>query len=201
MKKTLLVLALLVLTLAANAIPAKPGLKKTITLADGTQIVATLVGDEHGHFYRGSDGKAYNLATGETYYQEIDAEVVKASAKARRAKANQRRANRLKAPANKIGEYGNYTGKKKGIIILVNFTDTKFTATKSDFDNIANTKNYVSGNYKGSMYDYFYAQSDGKFELSFDVVGPYTVSKASSYYGENDSDGNDLYPATMVIGG
>ena len=199
MKKTLLVLALLVLTLAANAIPAKPGLKKTITLADGTQIVATLVGDEHGHFYRGSDGKAYNLATGETYYQEIDAEAVKASAKARRAKANQRRANRLKAPANKIGEYGNYTGKKKGIIILVNFTDTKFTATRSDFDNIANTKNYVSGNYKGSMYDYFYAQSDGKFELTFDVVGPYTVSKASSYYGGNDEDGNDLYPATMVI--
>ena len=201
MKKTLLVLALLVLTLAANAIPAKPGLKKTITLADGTQIVATLVGDEHGHFYRGSDGKAYNLATGETYYQEIDAEVVKASAKARRAKANQRRANRLKAPAKKVGTIGNYTGQKKGLIILAQFTDTKFQASNNLalYKRIANEEGLKVGNFDGSVHDYFTSQSDSQFDLTFDVVGPVTVSKAASYYGGNDNHGDDKYPATMVI--
>ena len=35
--------------------------------------------------------------------------------------------------------------------------------------------------------------------MEFDVVGPVTVSMAQSYYGSNDSQGNDKYPATMVI--
>ena len=34
--------------------------------------------------------------------------------------------------------------------------------------------------------------------LTVDVVGPYTVSKAMSYYGSNDSDGQDSNPDEMV---
>ena len=67
------------------------------------------------------------------------------------------------------------------------------------FQRIANEKDFSNGDFKGSMYDYFYAQSEGKFELTFDVVGPVTVSNTQSYYGSNDSYGNDKHPAEMVI--
>lgn len=98
----------------------------------------------------------------------------------------------------KVGSVGSISGDKKGIIILVNFTDKSFAASQSDFYNLANTVNYNSGNYKGSMYDYFYAQSEGQFRLTFDVVGPYTLSHNCAYYGGNDSSGDDLRPGNMV---
>lgn len=50
------------------------------------------------------------------------------------------------------------------------------------------------------MSDYFRAQSGGQFLLTFDVVGPVTLSKEYKYYGENDSDGNDMRPEEMVVG-
>ena len=65
---------------------------------------------------------------------------------------------------------------------------------------IANEVNFSEGNFRGSMADYFKAQSRGKFLLSFDVVGPVTVSKKASYYGENSDDENeeDLHPGEMI---
>ena len=182
----------------AFAVPAKPGLKRTITLANGQTVTATLVGDEFGHFYRGTDGKAYNQVPGQLYYQEVNAESLKTKANTRRAKTNARRSQRMKAPS-KVGTINPLSGDKKGLIILVNFKNKSFTASNSDFNKLANTVNYSSGNYKGSMYDYFYAQSDGQFRLTFDVVGPVTVSQNYAYYGGNDSDGNDEHPAEMVI--
>ena len=188
---------LLLLALVTFAVPAKPGLKRTLTLTDGTTVSAVLVGDEHGHFWRGADGKSYQMVAGSDKFQEVNGKEIIEKAKQKRAKANQRRTKRL-AP-RKVGEVGSITGDKKGIIILVNFKDKSFTATQSDFNKLANQVNYNSGNYKGSMYDYFYAQSDGKFRLTFDVVGPVTVSQNYAYYGENNSNGDDKKPAEMIV--
>ncbi len=201
--------SLLLLALAASAVPAKPGLTRTLTLTDGSTVDATLVGDEYLHYWLGEDGKAYQAVSqqkrgakagseeGDAVYQTFDVEAAKKSAYERRNGANQQRARRL-AP-RKVGTVGPISGNKKGIIILVNFQDIAFTATQSDFNNLANSVNYNSGNYKGSMYDYFYAQSDGQFQLTFDVVGPYTVSKNYAYYGANDSNGSDVHPGEMVV--
>ncbi|MBP5770491.1 MAG: endonuclease [Bacteroidaceae bacterium] len=194
-KRFAMLVSLMLLAVATFAVPAKPGLKRLLTLSDGTTVSATLVGDEHAHYWLGADGKAYQSA-GDNVYQSVDLQAVRKHGAQRRAAANQRRTRRL-AP-RKIGEVGSITGDKKGIIILVNFKDVSFTATQADFNNLANTPNYNSGNYKGSMYDYFYAQSDGQFRLTFDVVGPYTLSKNCAYYGGNNSKGDDLRPGAMV---
>ena len=194
-KRAMMLVSVLVLAMATFAVPAKPGLKRQLTLTDGTTVSATLVGDEHAHYWLGADGKAYQSA-GNDVYQSVDLQAVKQHGAQRRAAANQRRTRRL-AP-RKVGEVGSITGDKKGIIILVNFKDVSFTATQADFNNLANTPNYSSGNYNGSMYDYFYAQSDGQFRLTFDVVGPYTLSQNCAYYGGNDSSGDDLRPGAMV---
>ncbi len=188
---------MMMVSAVALAIPAKPGLTRKIQLSDGTSITARLTGDEHAHYWLGDDGKAYILTDDKA--QQIDVEAVKTRALARRSQANARRAKRL-AP-QKVGEIGNYIGQKKGIIILVNFSNVSFKSENNNalYQRIANEKNFSYGNFKGSMYDYFYAQSDGQFELTFDVVGPVTVSNTQSYYGSNDSQGSDKYPATMVI--
>ncbi len=194
-KRAMMLVSVLMLAMATFAVPAKPGLRRLLTLTDGTTVSATLVGDEHAHYWLGADGKAYQSA-GDNVYQSVDLQAVKQHGVQRRVAANQRRTRRL-AP-RKVGEVGSITGDKKGIIILVNFKDVSFTATQEDFNKLANKPNYNSGNYKGSMYDYFYAQSDGQFRLTFDVVGPYTLSQNCAYYGGNDSSGDDLRPGEMV---
>ncbi len=200
LKKGMLLLWMATMTLAINAVPAKPGLVRTLKLSDGTTVQARLVGDEHGHYWLSSNGKAYRSEGNTEIFRSVDIQSVKKVAETRRKEANSRRSNRLAAP-KKVGNVGNYTGKKKGIIILVNFADVKFQSANNNalYQRIANERNFSYGNFKGSMYDYFYAQSEGQFELEFDVVGPVTVSMAQSYYGSNDSQGNDKFPATMVI--
>lgn len=184
------------------AVPAKPGLFRVLTLQDGTTVHARLVGDEHGHYWLGDDGKAYQ-SVGDTY-QLVDREAIGAHASQRRQEANQRRAQRL-APARRSGgAVGNYEGEKKGLIILVNFQDVTFgnEHTRERFDDIANTKNFNDNwRFEGSVRDYFLAQSERKFDLTFDVVGPVTVSRNQGYYGnnKNNTDGNDEHPAEMVI--
>ena len=197
MKKVLCSMMMLAVTMAVMAVPAKKGLTKTIQLANGTEMKATLVGDEYGHFWKTQDGKAYQKIAGT--YQEVNAKAVAEKAKARRNKVNAQRVKRLKA-AKRVGEVGSYQGTKKAIMILVNFSDVKYQASHDNalFRKIANQENFNDGFFKGSMRDYFKAQSRGQFEMDFDVVGPVTVSKAASYYGQNDTEGNDMYPGLMV---
>ena len=186
MKKFLFTLSLLVVTTAMMAVPAKRGQWKTLKLQDGTEVRAMLVGDEHGHFWRAADGQAYAKQSGTSYYTAVDAKQIAAKAKVRRQQVNAQRAKRLRA-ARRMGDLGNYFGKKRGIIILVNFQDKQFQTTHDNtlFNRIANEEGFSEGNFKGSMADYFKAQSRGLFELDFGVVGPVTVSQNASYYGEN----------------
>ncbi len=199
MKKFIVSLALTLVALSVSAIPAKPRIIRTLTLSDGTTVKAQLIGDEHGHYWLAQDGRAYQQQEGTAYFSEVSLSSVTTKAQARRSQSNARRTKRL-AP-RRVGEVGAITGKKKGIIILVNFSDVSFQKANDNalYQRIANEKNFSYGDFKGSMYDYFYAQSEGQFELTFDVVGPVTVSNTQSYYGSNDSSGNDKYPATMVI--
>lgn len=116
-----------------------------------------------------------------------------------------RRANgqRCKKAASKraFGHPTNYKGDKKGLVILVNFADVKMHATTAhaDFNNMFNQVGYAYDNAIGSVHDYFYSQSYGQFNLTFDVVGPVTLNKSYSYYGSNSSSGNDLHADEMVV--
>ena len=196
-RRMVLSLLVLMMTVSASAIPAKPGLKRHITLADGTTVEVRLVGDEHGHFWMAADGRAYREERPEVF-KTVDLEEVRAHAQTRRTAYQEAQGRRL--GPKRVGEVGSYFGQKKGLIILVNFSDVTFKSSNNNalYQRIANEVGFTEGNFKGSMRDYFYAQSGGQFELTFDVVGPVTVSKNQSYYGSNDYNGDDKYPATMV---
>ncbi len=92
-----------------------------------------------------------------------------------------------------------YEGKKRGLMILVSFSDLDFKQAnpQQTFHAMANEVNYKGNNQYGSVYDYFYSQSAGKFSLNFDVVGPVKLSKNMSYYGA-DIGGEDVRCGEMV---
>ena len=200
MKKFFTVMMMLVVTMAVMAVPEKKGLWKTITLGDGTEVRATLVGDEHGHFWKGENGATY--IEQDDAFVAVDAQQIVEKAKARRAKVNAKRAKRLAPRRVSMGEQTHYTGKKKGIVILMQFTDKKFQSANNQakYNDVLNKENYSTGNFKGSVADYFKAQSGGIFELEFDVVGPYTAKNYFAYYGKDSGgEGNDQHPDELVV--
>lgn len=198
MKRWFTLWVVLFVVLSAIAVPAKPGVWRTISLTDGTQVKVQLVGDEFMHYYQSADGTRYLYdAASATYQVYSDSQFSNSRHKAvaRRAKANNRRAVRRKADVTNI-----FQGTKKGLIILAQFTDSKFQSghDRALYNKIANAENYTDNGFKGSVKDYFKAQSAGQFELDFDVVGICQLKNPCSYYGGNDSHGNDLHAGEMV---
>lgn len=199
MKRWFTLWVVLFVVLSAMAVPAKPGVWRTISLTDGTQVKVQLVGDEFMHYYQSADGTRYLYdAASATYQVYSDSQFSNSRCKAvaRRAKANNRRAVRRKADVTNI-----FQGTKKGLIILAQFTDSKFQSghDRALYNKIANAENYTDNGFKGSVKDYFKAQSAGQFELDFDVVGICQLKNPCSYYGGNDaSTGEDLRAGEMV---
>lgn len=214
MKKLYLMLSMLfAFGMAANAVPAKR-IQKVITLANGTQVSVELRGDEYLSWWEGTDGTAYRTtATDENVFEAFDLEAQKPAAAARRARTEQGRVARLARVKNSLkgaddkmrglgGDHITYKGVKKGLVVLVDFKNKKF-ADGHDLEyykNVINGKDFTdeAEGYVGSVRDYFLAQSNGQFELDFDVVGPVTMSKNYGYYGNDGAYQKDEKVYEMI---
>lgn len=214
MKKLYLMLSMLfAFGAAANAVPAKK-LQKVITLANGTQVSVELRGDEYLSWWEGTDGTAYRTtATDENVFEAFDLEAQKPAAAARRARTEQGRVARLARVKNSLkgaddkmrglgGDHITYKGVKKGLVVLVDFKNKPF-ADEHDLEyykNVINGKDFTdeAEGYVGSVRDYFLAQSNGQFELDFDVVGPVTMSKNYGYYGNDGAYQKDEKVYEMI---
>ena len=85
---------------------------------------------------------------------------------------------------------------KKGIAILAQFPNTKFTYTKEDFHNLLNQKGY---NNTGSAKDYYESQFGEGWEFIFDVSDIVTLPNDVKYYGANNpANGQDSKPAELI---
>lgn len=201
-----LIVALLAFTCPSRSVPAKRGVWRTVTLSNGLTIKVRLCGDEHAHWWQAEDGSCFDvdsLGKGKAVVPQELMSKARSRMAARRQAA--RRANAKKASQRIAtnGNTGKFQGQRHGLIILVNFADSKFNTSKFGptqtlYSRIANEANYGENNFKGSISDYFKAQSGGKFLLDFDVAGPVTLSHGYSYYGQNDDDGYDKRPKEMV---
>ena len=202
MKKTYLTFLFALISVCVLAVPAKRGLWKTVKLADGTEVRVELCGDEYGKFWRAADGKVY-VETQETGVYELSdmQKIIKKAGEVRKA------AHKASSEMKKANAAGNqrisYTGKKKGLIILAQFKDTKFKPahTLDLYKRIINEIGFSHQEYgfKGSVKDYFLSQSYGQMVFDFDVVGPVTLKYSYKYYGQNDPyTGNDKYPGKMI---
>ncbi len=118
---------------------------------------------------------------------------VENSSRKRFIRRNEARARQAYKTSPQFGTRRSYTGKRRGLVILVNFPDLKMKDknTKEQFYRAFNEKNYSDNGHNGSVHDYFYDQSYGMFDIDFDFFGPVTLQYSYSYYGKNNGNGDD----------
>ena len=221
----LLIMACLWCWVGALAVPANPN-AYVVTQPDGTRISVRLCGDEYYHYYTTEDGTPVTLCDDGFYrYTTIDAQnnlvasanvvgKVNASVLPDKKSVMQRhkelhKVNKtrksvklpeaqapMRSAARNAGSNG---GVVKGIIVLAEFQDQKFTFSQKAINDKMNKVGYTDeyGSI-GSARDYFVAQSYGQFQPEFDVVGPVTLSQNMAYYGANSQGANDIRPHEMV---
>ena len=94
-----------------------------------------------------------------------------------------------------------YIGERRQLVVLVSFCDLSFQEPDplSRWHRIFNEQAFSEGSYVGSVHDYFYAQSYGQFDLTFDL---YYVSLAESrvkYRSTQADDENSQYLVHDII--
>jgi M6 family metalloprotease-like protein len=197
MKKLGILVVFFATVVAAWAVPArKTGI--AVTQPDGSEVTVYQHGDEHFHWQTNEKGEWIELDENGFYRVTEALSVEQIEAK---RMASSKRAALAAYPLNVA---------PRGLVILVNFSDVAFETEKAEMDSMLIGENYTrnysysykgktySVNSKGSARQYFQDASNGQYNPQFDVIGPVTVSNNVSYYGKNDSYGNDMYADKMV---
>lgn len=180
--------------LMVSAVPAKRE-RCTLTLADGSTVEATWMGDESMHFYMTDEGRCLQEdSLGIAHF--VDAEQLHRRWTAKAAKRKTAMERRTASKRSKAG--GMTTGSKRGLVILIQFPQTPFHFTNANFQRIFNEVGYTDEVNIGSVHDYFLDASYGRFDFTFDVVGPVELEHSLSYYGNNNGNGDDQAVGQMV---
>ena len=192
MKKIIVSLFALMIAGVALAVPAYRGWQ-TKTQPDGTTIEVRLVGDEFHHYWEDQAGNVVQCDS-QGYWRVAESQPTPATIKARRQASHMLQSR----PQRAIGDM-NFA--PRGLVILVNFKDSKFnnTNTASAMNDLMNSSSYTYNGATGSVRQYFSDQSDGQYAPDFDVIGPVTLPDYVSHYGGNDYEGNDKLPGDMVV--
>ena len=105
------------------------------------------------------------------------------------------------APMHAGGDF--YYGDRHQLVVLVSFPDRQFqddeTTTLTKWDKIFNAEDYHEGSFVGSVHDYFYAQSYGKFNLIFDLVQVNLPDSVSKYRSTTTLDENSQYMVDDIV--
>ena len=194
MKKISIVISLLLCSVAMMAKPARPGFFN-YTQPDGTVIRIQRHGDEWGHWTTNSQGQVVRQDA-DGFFRVVEEMDTKTAAQLAKIRRNAKKQAMLQAPA----KASLATGQKHFLLLLVEFSDVSFTISnpQETIDAALNQEGYSLHGAIGSARDYYYQNSDGSFEPIFDVYGPIKLDKKVSYYGGNDSYGNDTKPEVAV---
>ena len=194
MKKLTLSLTILLLTLSTFAVPAYRGWQ-TKSQPDGTTIQVRLIGDEFYHYWQDQAGNVVKCDS-LGYWRVVESQPTPATIKARRQASAMLQSRPKKA-------VGSVNLAPRGLVILVNFKDTKFNASNTQvaMNDLMNSSSYTYNGATGSVRQFFSDQSDGQYEPDFDVIGPVTLSNNVDYYGGNVNNerGQDKLPGDMVV--
>jgi M6 family metalloprotease-like protein len=188
------------------AVPAYPGLIK-FEQPDGTIISLYLKGDEKINYAETQDGYTI-LVTGYGEYQyamkDGDGDLVFSGIKV--SPESQRTSDDIKFLMN-LEKGLKFSGRQKEMMlsvwemkedaqqksfpstgertllcILMETPDVPFIRTVEEFDALFNQLNYTFEGATGSVKDYYLENSYGQFDLTVDIVGPYTASNNMANY-------------------
>lgn len=218
--RTILFIYLLFATIMSHAIPAKK-IWRTFTQSDGSTLRVLLVGDEHLNYFLTEDKVPLVKRNKDFFYAKNEQgklvssgilahENMQRTAAEKNAISSVEDIETLRQTAptrhrqlNKLPPVRKdlYKGDRKGLIILVNFSDNTFSMDdpQATYEEIANKKGYNGYEGVGSVHDYFYDQSNGQFNLTFDVVGPITLKHTIAYYGADKDGQNDVNVSEMIV--
>ena len=206
MNRLFLLLSFLLISLKGVCCPAYP-YRVSVSCADGNTEVF-LYGDEHSKWGETIDGytviqnqndqwcyavvdhesgfltpSAFSLVNREQYNEDYMKFLIN-TPKHLRPQSSLHRTEGLFQIGKAIGE-------RRILVILMDFTDLRFSKTQQDFERLFNQKNYNEDGAQGSVKDYYMSVSYGQLSLICDVFGPYTASHPMSYYGSNSISGSD----------
>lgn len=171
MKKLFFILSLILAGNEMFAGPADPSPHEYIQ-PDGSKVTFFIHGDEYLNWMTDANGNAIERGSDGFFHQcskPSDAEYEKAARM------------RSMAVRPSMAESRGLTGEKKFCVIMVQFSDVKFTKTKAQIEKMFNGTGSESGS-TGSVKEYWTDQSDGTFIPTFDVYGPYTMDNTISTY-------------------
>lgn len=223
MKRYLFFVIFVFQTAVSFAIPAK-SVWRTVIQKDGSSIRVKLTGDEHFHYYVTEDNVPLVERGGSFYYASVrNGRLVSTGVTAHDANSRSVAERQVKTDMEQLRSLHAdilrnrviekiplrnrkvYAGEKRGLVILAEFPNCRFSMAdpKSAYGDILNKPGYKheikSGIYaQGSVHDYFFDQSYGKFNLTFDVVGPVMLKHNVEYYGKDGEDGNDTNVSDMI---
>ena len=207
----------------ASAVKADPR-PREVTMPDGSAVTLQLIGDEHAHYYRTPDGYPVERAADGFFYfldRKTDGSVAlsgirpggpgetdfKASANLPAVYEALRNRNESKPSRRAVKKraVGTSTypthGQGRGIVVLVEYRDVKFKSPdpNGDFYRMLNERGYSDNGATGCAAEWFIDNSMGQFIPEFDVYGPITLAHEMSYYGKNDSKGDDINAHFMAV--
>lgn len=204
----------------AHAVPAMRGLRPVLQ-ADGSTIMIQRVGDERLHFNLDSAGALLRSVDGIYRHASLlpDGSLADSPVPVKwESEPVQTMVSRLcekmgadaSVPVMRTPGIGMIPGRtfpvmgeQKAIVILVEYTDVKFTHPHpyEYFHDMLNKEGFSDPEYggTGSCRDYFIESSMGKFVPQFDVFGPVTLPNNRAYYGANSYSGLDPRASQMVV--
>lgn len=175
----------------AYALPAKPGLI-TAQQPDGSEIKIRMEGDAFNKRIYNEAGKLLTVDDRGFYVESTMTEADFEAALER---------NRVRRSPGLTTKHFPTTGKQKVLIILAEFSNSKFTVDnpKQFFHDMLNKEGFDEYGATGSAYDYFNVNSGGLFQPQFDVYGPVTLSNTDAFYGADDAMGNEANAYQLII--
>lgn len=183
----------MVFVIAAFAAPANRCWQECV-VSDGTTCLLRLVGDECFHYWETESGTlAIEQPDGTFVLTDQPVPLPETDLIRKAARADNQPNRAINTP----------TQPQRGLLILVQFADTKFQAANDSlaFVDMLNKAGYNYDGASGSAADYFKAQSNNQYAPVFDIFGPVTLANNVKYYGEQNSSGSvhDMYIADFVI--
>lgn len=177
------ILSLVLLLSLSTVMAGRPATRRTVTLTqpDGSTVAVQLHGDEFHHWMT-ADG--VEVVVGEDGFI-VPARVSGAARAAAMKRAAESRAQRQRSYSPRLRSGDGV----HSLVILVEFSDVKFQSahTFQAFYDMLNLPGYNDNGAIGSAFDYFSDNSGGRFDVTFDVLGPVTLTRPMAYYG---SDGD-----------
>ena len=99
------------------------------------------------------------------------------------------------------GDVNPYIGDRRQLLVLVSFKDRAFKESNplTLWNRVFNEPGFSELDFKGSVHDYFYAQSYGQFRLTFDIYYVALADSCSKYRSTYSDDDNSQYLVADVV--